>query len=267
MSARTWRIGGVVAAILVLVAAWFLAVSPTLQKAEALEVETAAQKAASDQLRSRISLLKKQSEELPAQEAKLASIQQRIPSTPALPTLIRNLTTVAEAANVTVASVTPGRPAPIQQPTPPAPPPPAEGDEGASEEAAAEGGASEEGGAADTDATSGADASTTAFIGPQAQVMSLNITACGTFAQLRNYLRELEQMKRVVSVSGLSMAKGSCAEGSAADDLATTWSAWMSSPLARPPPTVSIRRTSRARRARAAQPSPSRSAIHEVAGA
>ena len=48
---------------------------------------------------------------------------------------------------------------------------------------------------------------------------SLNITACGTFAQLRNYLRELEQMQRVVSVSGLSIAKGSCAEGSAEDDL------------------------------------------------
>ena len=218
MSARTWRIGGVVAAILVLVAAWFLAVSPTLQKAEALEVETAAQKAASDQLRSRISLLKKQSEELPAQEAKLASIQQRMPSTPALPTLIRNLTTVAEAANVTVASVTPGRPAPIQQPAPPAPPPPAEGGEGAAEGADAE----VEGATADADAPGEADASSTAFVGPQAQAMSLNITACGTFAQLRNYLRELEQMQRVVSVSGLSMAKGSCAEGSAEDDLTAT---------------------------------------------
>lgn len=219
MSARTWRIGGVVAAILVLVAAWFLAVSPTLQKAEALEVETAGQQAASDQLRSRISLLKKQSEELPAQEAKLASIQQRMPSTPALPTLIRNLTTVAEAANVTVASVTPGRPAPIQQPTPPAPPPPAEGEEGEAEEGAEGADAEAEGATSDADGPGAADATSTAFVGPQAQVMSLNITACGTFAQLRNYLRELEQMQRVVSVSGLSMAKGSCAEGSAEDDL------------------------------------------------
>ena len=65
---------------------------------------------------SRISLLKKQSEELPAQEAILAEIQQRMPPTVALPTLIRNLTTVAGNANVVVASVTPGRPTPVAQP-------------------------------------------------------------------------------------------------------------------------------------------------------
>jgi hypothetical protein len=225
MSARTWRIGGVVAAVLVLVAAWFLAVSPTLQKAEALEVEAASQRAASDQLRSRISLLKKQSEELPAQEAKLAAIQQRMPSTPALPTLIRNLTTVAEAANVTVASVTPGRPAPIQQPTPPAPPPPAEGEDGGTEDPSAEE-ASTEGGTDGTAASESANAPSD-FSGPQAQVMSLNITACGTFAQLRNYLRELEQMQRVVSVSELSVSKGSCAEGSAEDDLTASVRAYV----------------------------------------
>ena len=85
MSARMWRIGGVAAAVLLVVAAWFALVSPTLQKAEALQLEAASQQAASDQLRSRISLLKKQSEELPAQEAKLAGIQQRMPGTPALP--------------------------------------------------------------------------------------------------------------------------------------------------------------------------------------
>lgn len=211
MSARNWRIGGVASAVLVLLLSWFLLVSPTLDKASALETETASEQAASEALRSRISLLKKQSEELPAQEALLASIQQRMPSTAALPTLIRNLTTVAEAANVTVATVTPGKPAPIAQPTPPAPPPPAEGEE----PEAVEG----EGDVADAAGGSSAAAVPEIPVGPQAQSMSLNITACGTFAQLRNYLRELEQMKRVVSVSGLSISKGSCAEGSAEDDL------------------------------------------------
>jgi type IV pilus assembly protein PilO len=210
-----WRIGGVVVAVLVLIVSWFLVVGPTLDKAEALEVETAGQQAASEQLRSRISLLKKQSEELPAQEAKLASIQQRMPTTPALPTLIRNLTTVAEDANVTVASVTPGRPSPVAQPTPPAPPPQPEGEgsEAGDDEAAVAATAD----AAVGDAAAGGTPAVPA--GPEAQAMSLNITACGTFAQLRNYLRELEQMKRVVAVSGLQMSKGSCAEGSAEDDL------------------------------------------------
>ena len=99
--------------MLLLVVAWFAVISPTMQKAAALDEETASQQAASEQLRSRISLLKKQSEELPAQEAILAEIQQRMPPTAALPTLIRNLTTVAKNANVIVASVTPGRPTPV----------------------------------------------------------------------------------------------------------------------------------------------------------
>ena len=38
--------------------------------------------------------------------------------------------------------------------------------------------------------------------------MSLNISACGTFAQLRNYLREIESMKRVATVSSVSICEG-----------------------------------------------------------
>ncbi len=52
--------------------------------------------------------------------------------------------------------------------------------------------------------------------------MSLNISACGTFAQLRNYLREVESMQRVALVSNVSISRGSCAEGSAEDDLTAT---------------------------------------------
>jgi hypothetical protein len=55
--------------------------------------------------------------------------------------------------------------------------------------------------------------------GPQVQAVRLNITACGTFAQLRNYLREIESMKRVAAVSNVSISRGSCAEGAAEDDL------------------------------------------------
>lgn len=220
MSARTWRIGGVLAAVLLLVVAWFALVSPTRQATAALQEETLSQQAASDQLRSRISLLKKQSEELPAQEAKLASIQQRMPSDAALPTLIRNLTTVAQAANVTVASVTPGRPTPIAEPTPPpAPATPdadAEGEDGEGEDGEEAQDSAEDAAASDA---SGATGGPAGFGGPTVQAVSLNITACGTFAQLRSYLRELEQMPRVVSVHGLQISRGACGEGSSESDL------------------------------------------------
>ncbi len=208
MSPRTWHIGGAAAAVLVLVLAWLLLVSPTLQDAAALEEQTAAQEQASQELRSRISLLKKQSEELPAQEAALAQIQQRMPPTPALPTLIRNLTTVAKNADVTVASVTPGRPTVVQQPL---------GRTGSS--------------SSSTPSTS--SASTASAEGPSpasavgieqagVQSMSVGIVACGSFAQLRKYLLELESMKRVMTVSAVSIARGSCAEGAADDDLTAT---------------------------------------------
>jgi Tfp pilus assembly protein PilO len=207
MSPRVWRIGGVAAAVLVLVVAWLLVIGPTMDKAAALDEETASQQAASEQLRSRISLLKKQSEELPAQEAVLAEIQQRMPPTAALPTLIRNLTTVAENANVVVASVTPGLPAPVAQPAPPAPPP-SEEDLSVEE--------------SDSSDSSTASAAPAVPSGPQVQAMSVNISACGTFAQLRNYLRELESMTRVMTVSSVAIGRGSCAEGSAEDDLTAT---------------------------------------------
>jgi Tfp pilus assembly protein PilO len=216
MSPRVWRIGGIAGAVLVLVVAWLLVISPTMQDAAALDEETASQQAASAELESRISLLKKQSEELPAQEAVLAEIQQRMPPTAALPTLIRNLTTVAENANVVVASVTPGLPAPVAQPVAAAPPP-QDGANDSEEPADTEG----------SDATSSTAAAPVAPAGPQAEAMTVNIAACGTFAQLRNYLRELESMKRVMLVSSVSVARGSCAEGSAEDDLTATIGAFV----------------------------------------
>lgn len=219
MSARAWRIGGVGAAVLVLLAAWFLAISPTLSKAAALDVETAGQEQAADQLRSRISLLKKQSEELPAQEAILAEVGQRMPPTAALPTLIRNLTEVANDANVKVASVAPGRPTPVAQPVAPPPPPPSEEDaeSGESNESNDSGDA-----AAPADESEPSGPTTTKPAGPKVESVSLSITACGSFAQLRNYLRQLESMKRVVLVSNVSIGRGSCTEGVSENDLTAT---------------------------------------------
>ena len=199
----------------VLVAAWFAVISPTLQSAAALDVETASQQAASQQLESRISLLKKQSEELPAQEAILAEIQQRMPPTVALPTLIRNLTDRGRATRTwSWPRSRPVRPVPVEQPAvavaAPVDDPESEDGEGTDDA---------EGTDASSSSTSAAPAEPS---GPQVQTVSLNITACGTFAQLRNYLREIESMKRVAAVSNVSISKGSCAEGSAEDDKTAT---------------------------------------------
>ena len=217
MTATRWRAVGIVAAVLLLVVAWFAVVSPAFGHAAELRTEAASQESASQQLQSRISLLKKQSEELPAQEAKLAAVQQRMPKTAALPTLIRNLTSVAQEAHVTVGSVTPGRPTPIQQPAPP-PPPPAADSASTSGSDTTDAGADSD--AADASAApAGAAGMESQPSGPAAETMTMNITVCGSFAELRNYLRGLESMRRVTMVSGLTITRGSCAEGSAESDL------------------------------------------------
>ena len=51
LSPRMWRVGGIAAAVLLLVGAWFALISPTMTKAAELDVETASQQAASEQLR------------------------------------------------------------------------------------------------------------------------------------------------------------------------------------------------------------------------
>ncbi len=65
-----------------------------------------------------------------------------------------------------------------------------------------------------TDAGDEAPAARTLFQ-PTVQSVGLSIAVCGDFAQVRNYLGELESMRRVVAVSGLSISKGTCGESGA----------------------------------------------------
>lgn len=209
MTARFWRIGGIAAAVLLMVAAWFALVGPQRQEAAALDLDTATQVEEAGRLQARISLLKKMSQELPAQEAKLAGLQQRMPTTVALPTLIRNLTTVAANSRVIVASVTPGRPTPVIDPRAVRSAPAPTASDGA------------ETSTDDAESTPAAPRAA-APVGPQVQAVNLSIVACGTFAQVRNYLGQLEDMRRLVAVSNVNISRGSCADGSPDSDLTAT---------------------------------------------
>lgn len=193
-----WRLIGVAGAFLVLIAAWFLLISPQLSKAEALQAETLSQQQAADQLRSKISLLKKQSQELPAKEAELAAIAQRMPGTPSVPSLIREVNKVAAKAGVNMTSITPGAPAAIkvqaaEEPVKTASP--TAGSETTVEESA----------------VPRANAAATA------QVMSipLTISACGSYQQIHRLMKGLEEMQRAVLVTSLALSKGAC--GKSAD--------------------------------------------------
>jgi Tfp pilus assembly protein PilO len=122
-AARRWIIGGAIGLVLLLVAGWFLLISPKQSEAADLRDQTVNQLAANDQTRLRIARLRAQAAELPAQRALLASIQRQLPNTPALPTLIRDLTAAARAGNVRLVSLAPATPVAMQlmEPTPQAP--------------------------------------------------------------------------------------------------------------------------------------------------
>lgn len=209
MTPRYWRILGAAGACLLLVLGWVVVISPVRSATTELDAATLAQEDQSQLIRSRISLLKKQNEEIPTQQALLAGVQKRIPSTASVPTLIRSITSAADSAKVTLAGITPERAVAVEVAqgltTAPATSAAADAPAGSGEAAVAE----------------GSTAATTAAVA-RVQRMPLTITACGSFAELRRYLSGLERMKRVMSVDRLAIARGTCGNSKDDSDLTAT---------------------------------------------
>lgn len=110
---RTWSAATAALCVLLIVAAWFLLIAPQRAEAADLRDQTVAQDQSNQQTRLKIQQLKAQYAALPAKQAELAIIKQQLPDNPALPTLIRTLTAMAESAGVTLVSLAPAPPAPF----------------------------------------------------------------------------------------------------------------------------------------------------------
>ncbi|HTY72460.1 MAG TPA: type 4a pilus biogenesis protein PilO [Actinomycetes bacterium] len=115
---RSWSLGAAAVAVLVLVAGWFLLVSPARGQVSDLHSQTAAQQQTNTALQTQINQLKVQNKDLPKMEAKLAEIRQHLPANPELPTYIRSLTDIAHRSGVVLLAVTPAQPAPVVVSTP-----------------------------------------------------------------------------------------------------------------------------------------------------
>lgn len=175
-------------AVLVLMAAgWFLLISPQRSEAAAIRTEAESQESANAGLRTQLAALQKQAEDLPAQEARLAEFAVQVPTDPALPTLIRQLTAAAETSGVNLKAVAPGAPAL------------------ASTTAAT-------GSAAGTSAAAAASAASA-----QLAYLPLTVDIDGTFYQLSAFLRELELLQRVFLVEGFTVGAGTDAASGPAD--------------------------------------------------
>ena len=103
---RVWVGGGVVAAILLAVAGWFLLVGPQL--AHAAELRDQQEQAEQDNatLQAKVVTLKKQSQQLPTLVTDLRRAQAQLPPTPDLSGLATQINAHAAAADVTISSLT-----------------------------------------------------------------------------------------------------------------------------------------------------------------
>jgi Tfp pilus assembly protein PilO len=203
---RTWSLGAAVVAVLVLVAGWFLLISPAKAKIGDLNSQTTAQEQTNQGLGTQIAQLKIQRKGLPEQAAKLALIRQHLPSTPALPSFIQTLTLIAHNGGVKLVTITPG--APVPGPVPAAPvvatPTPSA--------SASTGSATDE-----TAVTPTAQVPTSPL-----RMIPVTLTISGGYYNVVSFLSKVENLQRSMIVYGVNLTPGATGPVSSASPSAST---------------------------------------------
>ncbi|GAC1610051.1 MAG: hypothetical protein NVS3B26_14720 [Mycobacteriales bacterium] len=215
---KQYVVFAVLGCLVVLAAGWFLLVSPKRSDAAALRAQAVSQVSANTQLENQLRILKAQAKDLPKQQAKLASVAAKIPDNPALPSMIRALTTAAMSAGVELVTVTPG------QPTAPA------------------------AGAATLvrpGSSVGAVAPVASGSAGQLAQIPLTLNVAGGYFQVEQFVSNLENLPRSMRVTTLTLAPGSNpvkpATAGAVDDgktLTTTVTGMVFMAANRPPATA-----------------------------
>jgi Tfp pilus assembly protein PilO len=109
---RLWIIGGAAAIALVVVATWFLAISPQRTETADLETRTADAHLQADDLRNRITKLSADKANLPALTKALQAKQAALPSDSGVPAFLRQLQATGSKVGVDISGITVGDPAP-----------------------------------------------------------------------------------------------------------------------------------------------------------
>lgn len=109
-SVRTTSILALLGSVAILMGGWFVLVSPKRGEVSDVKDSVVSQQAANRVTKGRIELLTKQSKDLPKKQAELARLAQQLPSNPALPGLVRQLTSAADEAGVQLVSLLPAPP-------------------------------------------------------------------------------------------------------------------------------------------------------------
>lgn len=104
---RKWVIGTGVLCVLVLVATWFLVVTPKMNEAADTRDQNDAALSEQDQLRTTLTQLKAQFEDIESYKSQLDLLRTQIPESPELASFIQQVNDGAAAAGVTILSLQP----------------------------------------------------------------------------------------------------------------------------------------------------------------
>jgi Tfp pilus assembly protein PilO len=113
---QQWIAGTVVAVIAIAAAGWFVAIAPQSHKASNLVGQAVTQEQDNVAARNTLARLTTQMTKVPAEQAEVAAIAQKIPADPGLPSYVRNLTAAAAQTGVELVSIAPGVPATVVVP-------------------------------------------------------------------------------------------------------------------------------------------------------
>ena len=189
---RIWTLGTAVVVVLVLAAGWFLLIAPTRADAADIKAQTATQEAANAQLVSSIEQLKVMAQDLPAQEAKLAKINQKIPTQPNLPSFIKELSAIAGDSKVVLVSMEPSAPAVLNAAAAPAP-------------------------ATTTDGSAPASTTTLGATGTSVSYIQASVSISGGYFNTEQFLTKLEGLKRAFLVTGFEIVASDDPDAKAGD--------------------------------------------------
>jgi type IV pilus assembly protein PilO len=165
---RKWTLGAVLVAVLILVAGWFLLISPKRADVAELQTQTDAQLDQNSSLQTEIAVLKQQNKDLPEKQAELAALQTKIPQAPDLAGYVREMQDLGRKSGVAFTSLTPAAPLPV----------------------------------------GGAPVSTTVALPPEAlAAINVDMVVAGGYFEITKFINELETASRYTLVSGYVIAE------------------------------------------------------------
>jgi Tfp pilus assembly protein PilO len=197
---RKWSALAVLLVAAILAASWFLLIGPKRSDAAGLRSQAVEQDAANERLVQQLEVLKAQAADLPKQEAFLAQIRRQLPDNPALPALIRNLTTAANKSGVDLTSLAPALPVAMVAPVIAAP---------TAVATTTAGPAADEG-------TATGPVVAAAPAAPVLYQVPITVKTTGSYFETEQFINRLEGLKRSFLVTGftLTSTEATAADGS-----------------------------------------------------